>query len=356
MNLLPLILLAACEPAPPERDCALGPEHLVIATTDYVSGALAAVDPQTGCVADLLSSLGPDPLVRALGDRVAVVDRSGGDTLRLFEVGAYERPVVEVVLEVEGNIHDVERVGDQLLVTLYDRDQVVVTDLDGVELGRIELGAHADADGVPEADQIEVVDSIPWLSLQRMTRGARWSADQPGRLVPLQLDTLTTGAPLEIGDNPRLVSDPLGGLAVLTGIFAEPDGALHPIDLQQGLLPPLVTEGELAMDLTHLVGLGPDDDRAVLLAVPFAEGQPSELLCLDRLTGAVTPGLQTDGWLRDAVAALGRVWVIERTGWGAAAGRAAALHTVDPASCTVERVTEAFALDPDSIAFVGGDL
>lgn len=357
MILLALAPLSGCLQPPVGSDCVLGAPHLLIATTDYVSGALAGFDLRSGCVADTLSSLGPDPLVRALGDRVAVADRSGGDTLRLFEAGDYARPIAEVVLEVGGNLHDVERVEDQLLVPLYDRDQVVVTDLDGAEHARIELGQHADDDGVPEADQIEVLDGVPWLSLQRMTRGPRWTADQPGLLVPLQLDTLTAGAGLPIGPNPRLFPDPLGGgLAVLTGAFAEPDGALHQVDLRDGLLPALVDEAQLSMDLTHVVGPSTEAGvHAVLLAVPFEPGAPSQLLCLELQTGAVTVGLQTDGWLRDAVVAEGRVWVIERTGWGAAGGRAAALHAVEPASCAVELITDAFALDPDAITLVDGE-
>ncbi len=339
----------ACLPAPPEPTCPPPEgEHLLVATTDFEVGALAVVDLETGCVGDSVASVGPDPLLRPLGDLVAVANRSRGDALALYEPGAYERPVAEFVLEVAGNAHDVVQRGDELLVPLYAVPEVVVADLDGVERGRIDLSAHDDGDGNVEADRVVIVGGRPVVALQRLSAtGSVWLPAGPGHLVALDVDALAVGEWWEVGTNPRIGPHPGGhdALTLLTGRFFEPDGALYA--LQPGGDPDeLLAEAALGLDLTHAGGVG---DRLVVVGVGFELGDRFRVDCLDLVEGDLVPGVETDAWPVDAVAGDDEVYVAVRPNGGRGPSE---VWRVDLHSCAVEVLADGLLLPPYALARV----
>lgn len=344
-------LLVGCGPAAGGPDCALEAEHLLLATTDFEVGALAAVDAR-GCVRDTLASTDTDPLVRALpGGWVAVADRARGDALRLYEAGRYEAPRFEVVVEPEGNLHDVARVGDELWLAPFERPALVRTDLDGNRLGTVDLSAWADEDGLPEVDRVIPGPTRVYVGLQRLIRGGSvWQADE-GVIVAVDPDDPDAG-PVEVarpGPNPKLAPDPSDPerILALTGRYGSGDGALVVVDPAEGTAVPLVSEADLGFDLSAVAGIG---QHAVLLGVDFAADGPSRLVCVDLATGAVTDGRTTDGWFVDAAAGPDQVYVGVRTGFAGA--RADGVLAVDPATCGSDPVVDDLALDPYALAWV----
>ncbi|MBX2798445.1 MAG: hypothetical protein KTR31_12265 [Myxococcales bacterium] len=335
-----------CAPPPATHDCDLSGPHLVVATTDYVAGALAAVDPVTGCTADRLSSVGPDPIVRALQEGMVVADRSGGDTVRRFARSAYQTPVSEFVVEVGGNIHDLAQVDDQLLITLYDRDFAAVVGLDGAPRGTVDLSEQADADGLPEADAIVMVDGTPHLGLQRLTRPAH-TADEAGWVAMVDLELQVVSGTLPLGPNPRLFASGGAELLVATGAFFAPDGEVFRVDPATGLRTSVLTEAEIGQDVTHAVAAG---DVLLVVTVPHdPEGGPSQLLCVYP-DGEIVLGLESVSWLRDIVVTPQGAVLATRRGWSFEGD--GALYTVEPDTCGVALLTDAFLLDPDSIAWI----
>ncbi|MEQ1508068.1 MAG: hypothetical protein ABMB14_37915, partial [Myxococcota bacterium] len=333
--------LGCAEPA--GGSCPGGGPHLVLTTTDLESGAVATVDPATGCVADALASAGTDAIVRSGPYGVVIANRSSGDAIRRYAPGDYRVPVDEFVVERGGNVHDaVERDGDWWF-TLYERDYVAVTGPDGAERDRISLADHADADGLPEADRLIERAGGLFVGVQRLAR-ADGFAPLDGRIVALD----PPGGWWAVGPDPKLYPYPGDDeqIVALTGRFFEPDGALVVFDPATGGSTTVATEAALGVDLDGFAGVG---DRGVVLGVGFAVGDPSWIGCVDLVTGAVTDGITTDGWAFDAVAGDGLVYVAVRTGWG---GSDRAVWSVDPATCAVEVLADGFALDPYGIAWV----
>jgi hypothetical protein len=343
-----ILLLAGCLPQRPEPDrCPRGP-HLLVATTNYEVGALATVDPETGCLADALATTGPDALVRTLGDRVVLANRAGGDSVLVYEPGFYPSPIVERVVQRRGNVHDVVAVGDEWWFSLYERAELVRTDRSGREVGRIALDDEADGDGLPEADRLVVTEAGVFAALQRLDREAGWTGDE-GRIVRIDPKTGRIEARFTVGPNPKLYADPSdpSALVVLTGRYGEPDGALLGLDPDTGATSAIVTEEALGLDLSGFAGIG---SHAVLLGVDFAVDGPSTVLCLDLETGALAPGRSDTVWFVDAVAGDGSVHVAVRGGFSGIP--ADAVLSVDPATCASETLAEGFVLEPYGLAYV----
>lgn len=348
MRLAPL-LLAACvsgrEPA--DRVILEGPQ-LVVATTDYRVGALAAVDPSTGVVHDTLSSTSGDPEVVATGGRLVVLNRGTSDALRVFEGGDLSVPVVEAALPSGANAHGVAEVDGALFVSLYERSFLQVIDpMDGAELGRVDLVREADRDGLPEADAVRLADGRLFVSVQRLDRDAGWSPGT-GRVVEVDPGTWEVLARWDVGPNPRVFPNPAdpATLVVLTGVFYIPDGALSVFDPATGTLTELATEAELGADLLGFAGSG---SHGLALGVDFDPTGPSTLHCIDLDSGAVRLGRTSGAWYAAATAGpQGDVWVGARAGFGPPGGDRGLLR-FDPVACQLVGAPIPLLLEPYSL-------
>lgn len=327
-----------------EPGCAPEGPHLVVATNDTEVGALATVD-GASCTGDRWSQTSPDAIVRAVGDRLLSIDRTGGNAVRVFSPGRYGRPLREFVIEEEGNVHDALAVGDEWWFTLYDGDAIARTDAQGEVLGRIDLSAWADGDDQPEPDQMVLLGDTVYVALQKLERGSGWAPTE-GSVLALSPDgDALSETPL--GPNPKLWPHPAEpeALLALTGRWYEPDGALVRFDPRDGSVTELLTEVELGFDLGGLAGLG---SHLVLLGVDF-DGT-SRLLCLDLETGERVEGRSDAAWFIEALSTGEEVYLAVRKGWNETPARE--IRRVDPVTCEDELVSDALSLDPFSMAWV----
>jgi hypothetical protein len=342
-HMIPALALVSCAPDH-SPDCVPSGPHLLLTTTDFEVGALSALDATGACVGDGLASVGPDSLARTVGDRVVTAQRTGGDAVRV-----YTAPAAEFVVEAEGNVHDVARVGDTLWFTLFDTNRLAATTLDGSPVAEVDLTPYADADGFAEPDLTVVLGDRLYVALQRLDRtgGNVWGAG-PGGLV-LEVDAASGDvlATFDVGSNPRLYAHPTDddALVVLTGVFFALDGAvtvLHPSD---GRVDEVLTEVEAGVDLNVFAG-------GVILGTTPDQGGSATIGCVSLADGSWTIGTQTDAWPVAAVERPDRsVDVAIRTGWSG--GGDGAVWRVDPAAgCRVEPVAEGFRLDPFDVAWV----
>jgi len=312
---------------------AAGPE-LVVTTTDYAVGALATVDLETGCVSDRLSSrLGGDAIAVVTDDLVAVVLRSDGDVIRLYEPGAWDEPIHEIAVEAGSIIHDVAIVEDRLFATPYERPEIDVYDLvSETWLTGIDLSDHADSDGIPEADRIQKSDDGLLVALQRLNRNDDWSAEQ-GLLLTLDPTLLEVSTDVAVGPNPKVFGD-----RVLTGVYGELDGALSGLDGEIYL-----TEADEGFDFA----LHGERDGLEVLAGSAMDGE-ARIRCFD---GIWTDGQQSDAWVSDLVMiGGGHAILATRSGWHPDANPG--LLTLDVATCEFVGDPVELALEPYSLALV----
>jgi hypothetical protein len=312
-------------------------------------GALATVD-GAQCVGDRWSSTSPDPMVRAVGEDILAIDRTGGDSIRVFAPGSYETPLREFVLDPGANIHDVLAVGDERWFAPFERSALLRADRDGNVLGTIDLSPWADSDGLPEIDRLLMLEDLVYVGLQRLDRPEAWTPLPDGLALGLLPDG-TVLSEVVLGPNPKLSLDPRGGaLLALTGDWSFPDGALVRYDPSTDSVQTLLTEQELGFDLGGAAGLG---HHLVLLGADFVVPGPSRLACYDLDTGALTLGRQDSAWPVEAVAGDDAVYVAVRMGWGGEMARE--VWKVDPVTCEDELFADAFTLDPFALAWVGSD-
>jgi len=340
--LLASLLLLGCAPVPAQHDCDLAGPHVVVGTSDFASGALAAVtlDGDEVCVADRLVSTGPDAVVRVTDHHTWVVNRTGSDTLLAYEHGDYATPALEVVVAPGGNAHDLVAHEGQLFVALYDEPRVLVLDLDGVPVGEVDLSPHADADGLPEVDALVVTDAGLFASLQRLDRDDGWRGTT-GEVVQIDVDTLQVIGSWATGPNPRLARHPDGRrLVALTGHYFEADGALEIIDPSE----PSVSE-EVLHEQGVRVDLGVLADD-VVLATAFEVGGDS--LIARWQADELVPLRTSPAWFADALAVSEGVVVASRQGFGGV-GDGELLWVDDDG---VQSFATGFALDPFSLAWV----
>jgi len=331
-----------CAPVPADHACDLSGPHVVVATTDFVGGALAAVtvdDSGDACVADRLVSIGGDAVVRSTDRRVWVLERTGGSTLTAYDPGAYQQPVVEVVVAPGGNAHDLVRYDDQLFVSLYDEARIAVLDGDGDPVGEVDLSPYADADGLPEVDRLVVTDVGLFAALQRLDRDSGWVGTE-GYVVRIDPADLSVETLWSTGPNPRLAAHPDGErLVALTGHYFAPDGALEVVDPVDDAVDPLLVEEELGFDLGSSAG-------SVVVGTAFEEGGDSVLAGWD--ADGVRVLQEGAAWYVDAVSTPLGVVVATRRGWGGQG--AGELLLVDDEG--VSWLADGFALDPFAVAFV----
>ena len=329
MRILPCIaLVAACTPDPGgDRSPDLPPGGaLVVACTDYEVGTVVLVDPATGAVSDALVATGGDPQVRVVDDLVAVIDRSAGEGLRLFDPTDWATPVHAIPVDAPANLHDVAAWEGQLVATQYERDTLLVADLgDGLVRQPIPLDAWSDADGLPEASSLWTTPDGVFAALQRLDRTDGW-APRGGRLVRVDPTDGTASEVATLGPNPRLRDGVL-----TTGVYFQADGALARVDPDGTVLPPVLTEEEVQADLGATATIG---EHTVVTGIDLVDGDTARVWCVDWSDGAVVEGPAWAG-LWAAAATPGPddgAWLALRSGWTGTPADAA-LVRIDPETC-----------------------
>jgi len=168
-------------PGPPVLDepCSgevLAPTRLAVTTTDGITGAVSLVDLRSGEVRPDLALASSDALPFYHDGRVHLLHRFSFDALDLL-AGDDLRLLGQTSLAAPGalssNPHDIAfGPGTRAYVTLFGAPQVLVLELADPAaprvIGRIELGALADADGNPEAHLAIRCGDTLFVSVQRL--------------------------------------------------------------------------------------------------------------------------------------------------------------------------------------------
>lgn len=330
--MIALWTLLACGPSPEPQLCDPVDGPLLVASStarEFTSGAVSTLDPISEELVDPAAPAGGDPVVRALDDgRIALIERGGGDHLRLYTPGCWAAPDLEVGLS-DGNPHDVLLHDGELWIAPYDRAALWVLDpSDGHTIAEVDLADYADDDGLPEPHALVRHDGRLFAALQRLDRagGSVWG-DAGGLVIELDTAAREVVASHEVGPSPRIYPGS-EGIVVVTGLHERPDGAVATLDPDSGELRVHLREDDLGFDVHALAEV----DGVLVVGGVDLDDEGSRLVCVDR-SGGVTEGPSMPGWVTDAVAGSdGRVWLAVRSLWSAP-GTGAGLVPVDPASC-----------------------
>jgi hypothetical protein len=302
----------------------------VIVTTDFETGRLAVTRAERPRRAHVLDTpIHADAIVRASGGQVFVVNRLGGDNVQVLDPRRLTTRL-QCSTGTRSNPHDIAVVAPtKAYVTRHGEPDLWIVDpsarsCDRFRIGRIDLGAFADADGIPEMNQLAVVGSRLFVTLERLDRLHGFDPAREGALavVDTTADAVEAIVPLlathPFGDASGLPRDPASGalLVNLAGRFARVgDGGIQRVDPATLVAEPgfLLSEDAAGGSITDFVLVS----AARGYAIVFVPGDPPRnvVVAFDPVAGVVTRRLLTrPTYLPDlALAPDGLLWLADQS-------------------------------------------
>jgi len=276
-----------------------------VITTNFMAGSFATVDldePRAVSRSTPQRRVHSDAVVRTRRELIYVVNRRFGDNIQILDPADDFKTQLQCSVGNGTNPHDIAfAADDKAYVSLFEEPELLIVNpavrggCRDFILGRIDLGAVADADGVPDMDQMAVVDGRLYVALQRLDINSvlRQPAGK-GALAVIDIATDTLVDTIELsGENPFSATKGLtvrGGKLYVAqaGIFNVMDGGIERVDLASGQAEGFfVTEAQLGGDITDFVLVS--DHRAY--ALTSRPGFSAALVAFDPTTAAVTDTL-----------------------------------------------------------------
>jgi DNA-binding beta-propeller fold protein YncE len=315
------LALACRSPARP------GSGRALVVTTDFETGILATVGVRKPHpVGHPASPIHSDAVVRIQGERAFVVNRFLGDNLQVLDPTRGFATVLQCSTGPGSNPHDVAVAGPhKAYVTRYDERELWIVDPDGpscagFRLGAIDLSPWADADGLPEMDQMALVGDRLFVTLERLdrTRGFAPSGRSRIAVIDTSTDVVTDAIDLTgsnaFGDASGLVREPGTGKLVVAeagSLYHTGDGGLERVDpftlVPEGFF---ITENDLGGSVTDFVLVSPTKGYAIVIDQQLR----NTLVAFDPTARVVTGRLltRTTSYLPDvALAPDGTLWVAD---------------------------------------------
>jgi len=325
-----VILGAAVAPLVP--DCAAADERAAIvsaASCDFATGGLAAVDVDDFTVLEhVIGSVEPDSVVRVRDNRVFVVNRYSGSSVQEVDPHDSLKTLWRCSVGAGSNPHDIVLIApDKAYVTRYDAISIAIVDpsvgqsCEGFVRGYIDLSPWADADGIPEMDQMVRIDDRVFVAVQRLDRDDFFRPATNGALVVLDLATDAAVGAIELElTNPftetkGLVYDAANERILVGGpgtLFSDlNDGGIEAVDPKSlTSLGVLLSGADLGGDLSDFAMLGSRRGYAIVAGENFE----ASVVEFDLETGVVGEPLITSPLLLSDVEVTenGRLWVADR--------------------------------------------
>jgi hypothetical protein len=167
----------------------------LVTTTDFSTGSTSSIDRATHTSTNDVEPISPDAVVRWFGDYVYVVNRGAAGNIQLLDWTDDSFNTVHQWSTGNGsNPHDiyVNDTGTVAYITRYDMNSVLKMDLTtGATLTTISLAAFADADGIPEMDQMFHQNQFLYVLVQRLDRNNFYSPTGASYVVKINMNTDT---------------------------------------------------------------------------------------------------------------------------------------------------------------------
>jgi hypothetical protein len=149
-------------------------DYLLVSTTDFSTGSTSSLDPDTKAATLDVELIHSDAVLRPNGfdGLVYVVGRAAGDHIQILDPCDGFNTIHQFSTGNGSNPHDIVFYSPtKAYVSRYDMTSVLIMNPQtGATLGTINLAAFADADGLPEMDQMFLADDYLCVLLQRLDR------------------------------------------------------------------------------------------------------------------------------------------------------------------------------------------
>jgi hypothetical protein len=272
-----------------------------VVATDFQTGSFGTISldpPRQVQPAGVDRRINADATARTFDGLVYVINRFLADNIQVLDPERDFATQWQCSTGPGTNPHDIAILNETTAyVTRYDAADLLVIDpsvgpdCNGFSISTINLGSFADADGIPEMDQMALVDGLLYVSVQKLDRNNFFSPTGPGAIVvidtatnqPIDEITLSGGNPLAATKGLTVVGNAL--VVAETGSFGVTDGGIERVNLltltAEGFL---ITEAELGGDITDFVLVSDDLGYAVISKPDFT----NDLVAFDPTSGAKT--------------------------------------------------------------------
>jgi len=334
---LPFVLAMAvavvcgCDNSPVKtRTCPTGP-RAVVTTTDYATGSLSTVGAGGDFTATVdVATINSDAVVRVFSRRVYVVNRYGADNIQVLDPDHCFSLARQFSVGNGSDPHDILVVAEnKAYVTRYNETELWVVDpITGRHMGSIDLGFLADADGIPEMDQLALAGRWVFVTLQRLDRNTPFldpTDESYVAVIDVGTNTIVDADPQTPGTQPvvlgatnpfsTLQRDPSTGLLYVAcvGDWGVNDAGVVTVDpgsLSPG--PTWLTGAAAGGDVTDVEVVAADRAYAIVTDAAYH----TTLIAFDPQSGAVVDTVYAPGefTLQDAeVSPAGDLFVTDRS-------------------------------------------
>lgn len=279
------------------------PRPLVVLTSDYSTGGVAAIDLDTLAVAGDAVAVHSDAVLRCrTGGVFDVVERAGADRIRRFEIADWAiTEIAALDLTAGSNPQDAFVLSTgEIAVPQYESTLLAFVEGDLSAVGTTtDLADFADSpDGLPEMYGAVEVGGRLFVSLQLLDRSTTWGPTGPGVLAAvdpsthalIDLDGSTAGVQgvTLAGENPfgpmRLDEARSRILLSVVGVFGATDGGIEAVDPAAGTSSGFViSEADLGGDATDWIVREDGTGYALVVGTDFTD----RVLPIDSVAGTV---------------------------------------------------------------------
>lgn len=299
------------------------------ASCDFTTGGIADVSvPDLAVVGHRIGATEADAVVRAIDGRVFAINRFGGSSVQELDPSEDLATLWRCSVGAGSNPHDFVLVApNKGYVTRYDATSLVVVDpsvgptCENFVIGSIDLAPYADADGIPEMDQMVLVGDRLFVSIQRLNRDDFFRPASSGALLVIDTntDSVTDVVELEItnpfAETKGLVYDERSARIWIGGpgtLFSDlTDGGIESVDtVTLESLGVALDGGDVGGDLLDFVIVGSRRAFAIVADESFV----ASVVDVELETGQVSaPLLSSAQNVSDIeLTADGKLWVVDR--------------------------------------------
>jgi hypothetical protein len=215
-------------------------EYAFVTTSDFETGHFATIKikgKKSKAKKYNKAELNSDAIPKTIDDKIYVVNRMGQDNITIYSTQNFKKPLIQFSTGNGSNPHDIVLTSnDKAYISLYEKGYLLVVNPNtGAELKRIDISSFADNDGIPEADQMVIVDVILYVTLLKLDRNNLYQPAENGELLMIDTtDDTIIGSIVLTGQNPYdiLYNESLDKLVITeTGSFYDlTDGGIETVD------------------------------------------------------------------------------------------------------------------------------
>jgi len=214
-------------------------QYAFVTTTDWQTGHFATINLEDQSVKKYEVQLHSDAVAKTIDGKIYVINRLGQDNITIYSPPNFSSPIIQFSTGNGSNPHDIVLANsDKAYITLYEENYILVVNPNtGQELKRIGISSFADGDGIPEADQMVIVNGTLYVTLQKLDRSNYYQPVANGEILIIDTasDTIR-GSIMLTGQNPydinyqssvnKLIISEVGSFYDLT------DGGIETVDVK----------------------------------------------------------------------------------------------------------------------------